>query len=128
MTAPLVFTLPLPVNLGNGRMHWRTKYASMKSYWCTLDCMLIAKRLPPRPKAPYARAHLDVAMHHNRDMDHDGAEARLKWPLDWLVTRGYLVDDSPRHIERAGLVQQVRCVKNTDRKLVLTLTPIAEAA
>jgi hypothetical protein len=128
MAEPLVFVLPLPVNFGNGRGHWRKKYSQMHQYWSTLDFGVIAGKVPRPPRTPYQRVRLDVELHHNREMDHDGAEARLKWPLDWLVRNGYIADDSPRHIERVGLVRQVHCRKDADRKLVLTLTPIAEAA
>ena len=129
MSEPLVFVLPLPANMANARFgHWAKKHRAMKDYWGVLDALLITKRLPRRPATPLARATLEIEMHHNRVMDQDGAEARVKWPIDWLVSRGYLVDDRPAHLVRTGLIRQVPCTKHTDRRLVLTLTPLAEAA
>jgi hypothetical protein len=54
-------------------------------------------------------------------MDHDGAVSRCKWALDWLVTRGYLVDDGPAILTWTGMPQQV-----VDRKLPARLTVVLE--
>jgi hypothetical protein len=125
MTEPLVFVLPLPINIGNSRTHWAAKFKAKKDYWTLCDLMLMAKRLPARPAQPYPRARMTAAIHHTQPTDADNREARLKWALDWLKTRGYIVDDSDAHLDRTELCRAVPCRKNTDRKLVLTLTPVA---
>jgi hypothetical protein len=128
VTAPLVFTLPLPVNLANTSFgHWAVKHKARKAYWESLDVGVTFKRLPCAPQRPYSRARLDVAMYHTHDTDRDNREARLKWVLDWLTSRGYLVDDADAHLER-GEIAVHRCRTIPERRLVLTLTPLAEAA
>jgi hypothetical protein len=120
VTAPLVFTLPLPVNLANTSFgHWAMKHRKRKEYWEALDVGVLFK--------PFPRARLDVVMYHTHDTDRDNREARLKWVLDWLTSRGYLVDDADAHLER-GEIAVHRCRTIPERRLVLTLTPIAEAA
>jgi hypothetical protein len=128
MVEPLVFVLPLPVNIGNSRTHWAAKFKAKKDYWTLCDLMLMAKRLPARPAKPYPRAQLTAAIHHTHDTDADNREARLKWALDWLKTRGYIVDDGDAYLERTTVCGSVLCRKVTERRLVLTLTPLEAAA
>jgi hypothetical protein len=128
VTEPLVFVLPLPINIGNSRTHWSAKLKAKKAYWNLCDLMLMAKRLPPRPARPYPWARLTAVIHHTHDTDADNREARLKWALDWLKTRGYIVDDSDAYLERQTVCGAVRCRTLTDRRLVLTLTPLEVAA
>jgi hypothetical protein len=67
-------------------------------------------------------------IHHTHDTDADNREARLKWALDWVKTRGYIVDDSDAYLERTDVCRAERCRKVTERRLVLTLTPLEVAA
>jgi hypothetical protein len=128
VSEPLVFVLPLPVNLGNSRMHWAQKDKARRDYWHALDIGVLTKRLPRPPGRPYPRAVLDAEIHHTHDTDRDNREARLKYAIDWLTSRGYIVDDSDAHLERTGFVRAVPCRRVTERKLVLTLTPLEVAA
>jgi hypothetical protein len=128
VSEPLVFVLPLPVNIGNSRTHWAAKNKAKKDYWAICDFMLMAKRLPPRPARPVPRAQLAAAIHHTHDTDADNREARLKWAIDWLHTRGYIVDDGDAYLERQTICGAVRCRLVTERRLVLTLTPLEVAA
>jgi hypothetical protein len=48
--------------------------------------------------------------------------ARLKWPIDWLVGRGYLVDDGPDRLAYDEPTQHQ--AKYGEEYLALTLTPI----
>jgi hypothetical protein len=125
MSEPLVFTLPLPVNLGNDRSHHMAKYRAKLKYWAALDAAAMVKRIPRPPARPFTKALLDAEMHHTHDTDKDNREARLKWVLDWLTSRGYIVDDKDEHLARTGFVRPVMCNKVADRRLVLTLTEIA---
>jgi hypothetical protein len=89
----LVFRFPMPPNLANARMHWRVKNRERQAYLGLLDGLQLAGRLPAPPAAPFARAAIRSAMVVGGAMDDDNAMARHKWALDWLKTRGYIVDD-----------------------------------
>jgi hypothetical protein len=92
--SPLVFELPLPDNVANGRMHWRAKASRKKAYYALLDIFQGAKGMIPEPPAmPLTKPVAEITMRTARAMDHDNAHARLKWVLDWLQTRGYIVND-----------------------------------
>lgn len=87
--------LPLPPNMANGRMHWRAKnkkreqYEERAWYWCA-----DARQRPPRTPLPTATLRATLYVHNI--MDTDGAVARLKWPVDFLVKGGWLTDDNPK--------------------------------
>jgi hypothetical protein len=89
----LVFELPLPDNVANGRMHWRAKATRKAAYYAILDTHAFAKWLPKPPAVPLVKPVAEITMRTARAMDHDNAHARLKWVLDWLQTRGYIVND-----------------------------------
>jgi len=89
---------------------------------------VMGRRIPRPPARPWPRIRLDVEMRPVREMDHDNAEARLKWSLDWLTSRGYLAGDTPRHIERTGLIRQTKITSRQDASVVLTVTPLEVAA
>jgi hypothetical protein len=40
VTEPLVFVLPLPINIGNSRTHWAAKLKAKKDYWKVCDSPL----------------------------------------------------------------------------------------
>jgi hypothetical protein len=126
VSEPLVFTLPLPVNLGNARFgHWSRSHRAKQEYWTTLDMMAMVRRIPPPPPTPMPVALMDVEIHHTHDCDRTNREMRVKWIEDWLTKRHYIVDDRDAHLKRTGEVRLVRCRRVMDRKLVLTLTEIA---
>jgi hypothetical protein len=89
----LVFELPLPDNVANGRMHWRAKAKRKAWYWLSLDSLMFSADLPKPPKVPIRMPVAEIEMRTVRRMDHDNAHARLKWVLDWLQTRGYMAND-----------------------------------
>ena len=93
MTAPLVFELPLPDNVANERMHWRVKAERKEAYYSALDMLMFGELLPGPPLIPLVKPEAEIQMRTVRQMDHDNAHARLKWVLDWLQTRGYIVND-----------------------------------
>lgn len=93
MSARLIFELPLPENLANSRAHWATKDRARRDYWRVLDLHVMAKRLPRPPAVPWPRARVAATLRTVRQMDADNAAARCKWPLDWLQSRGYIVND-----------------------------------
>lgn len=92
-------TLPLPPNMANASWaHWGPKHKDRVSYEDVCDiAMLDVAGVFLTIKIPKARIRATLYM-WNR-MDEDNLTARLKWPVDWLVKRGVLVDDSPKHLE-----------------------------
>jgi hypothetical protein len=99
------FVFPMPPNLANGRMHWRVKHKAKTDYWRILD---FGQRLFPRlPDKPFEKATISVVLRLGHAMDDDNAMARVKWALDWLVTRGYIVDDKRKNLKWEGLPEQI---------------------
>ena len=100
-------TMPLPPARGNARWHWRTENRKKHEYYALCLATVKAKR----PAFPLLRADIALTAYMWNLMDQDGLWSRLKWPLDWLVERGYIEDDSPRTLVW-GLVQQTVDRKN----------------
>lgn len=135
----LTFVVPLPPNRANARGHWRTIHAQKKAYWHQLDLLagmifgtalrvvsLARDGAPPyvmpnRPPTPWPAAVIAVTFYVVREMDDDNAPNRAKWLLDWLVTRGYVVDDNRHALQWAGFPKQVKC-KRAEVRVELTLT------
>ena len=116
----LKLTVPLPAK------HLRTPGATGESRTSNarrtraLDWLAMAKKIPAPPKQPLDSITLSVVMHLARQMDHDNAAARCKWPIDWLKTRRYIVDDSPAHLRWASFPEQ-RVKRDGNYRLDLTL-------
>ncbi len=121
MTITLV--LPMPPNLANARMHWRTKHRAKVDYWATLDMWQAHKLIPPPPSQPFAKASLRSAMLLGAAMDDDNAMHRHKFALDWLKTRGYIVDDKKKCLTWEGFPSQT-VKRGQPYTLTLTLTPL----
>lgn len=99
--------LPLPVNLANCRLHHMVKYRKKKAYWADLDMLLMVKRLPPPPETPWQAVHITFDWYVWNKMDPDGRDARKKWIIDWLRTRGYIIDDREENVDYTDLPQTV---------------------
>lgn len=90
----LRFELPLPQQRGNSREHWAAKYKLRKAYWEKCDNSVTLKQNPQAPRlGPWLKASAEIEMRTLQVMDQDNAEARLKDLLDWLQSRGYIVND-----------------------------------
>src|SRR5688500_14519448 len=95
-------TLPLPPNLANSRMHWRVKHNKRKAYF---ESCGMSYALNPQHNyfwtatRPPDRAKVRATIYCGGMMDTDNALARLKWPVDWMVTHGLLVGDKPSQLE-----------------------------
>jgi hypothetical protein len=124
VSAPFVFVVPMPPNLANGRMHHMVKHREKLAYWRALDCLLVSRRVPRPPKRPWPRATVSSAMVLGNAMDDGNAMNRHKWLEDWLVSRGYLADDSRKHLTWAGLPAQ-RVSRTEPPTITLTITPEA---
>ena len=55
----------------------------------------------------FARTKLRATIYCGGRMDDDNAIARLKWPVDWMVTRGYLAGDSPKELSWDWPITQI---------------------
>lgn len=121
MPDQLVFRFPMPLNLGNSRMHFRVKHKEKVAYWTMLDLLAKGEILPPPPKVPWKKATLSSKMVLGAAMDEDNAMSRHKWILDWLVTRGYVADDKRKVIKWSGFPEQ-RVSRKEDPSITITLT------
>lgn len=121
----LTVVLPLPINIANGRMHWRAKDVARGKY---MECCRLAYHAQPSLQVmasmlklyPAAGASLKFALHLGRQMDHDNALARCKWPVDFLVAQGLLQDDSPKHCAMS-IPEQVVTRDKSKHRLEITI-------
>ena len=123
MSEPLTFVLPLPPNMGNYRGHWRGKETKRTAYIRECDMRATALGYVTYP-APTAPVRLTSTLYMGAHMDDDNALARLKWPVDWLKTRGYLVDDRRTHCRMTIPEQVVK--RNQEYRVEITLSPLGE--
>lgn len=98
-------TLPLPPNMANGRAHWRVKDRQRKEYRRAAFVWRIEGG-PQPPEQPMAKARIRATLYLHSLMDFDNLMARLKWTVDFLVQDGWIVDDSPKHLEWDGFPAQ----------------------
>ena len=107
----LTLTLPLPPNMANGRMHWRAKerarnaYVELCDWWRATRVMSPSKTLYT-PEQPLTGVTLSAVIALWNPMDDDNCMARLKWSVDWLVSRKFLAGDSRKHVRWAGIPEQ----------------------
>lgn len=121
-------TLPLPPSRGNARGHWAVHHRRKKTYWHDLDMLVVARQIPRAPAEPFPAANIAATLYLcGVTMDDDNAEARMKFALDWLVSRGYLADDNPRALHWEARVGQVRVPHRHNQRLEITLTPRQQA-
>ena len=92
-------TLPLPINLGNARMHWAEKNRKKKAYWEGLNVRLALGKIEKPPAKPMECVAITFHWYVWNLMDPDNARARAKWILDWLKGLGYIVDDKGANID-----------------------------
>ena len=120
-------TLPLPPNMANASVHWRTKNRQRKEYLTLCDYLR-----NPRPKwhstrsgklGPPPKVQITATLYHTHKSDPDGRMARIKWPVDWLTRNGYIVDDDDEHLVWAGVPTQVKC-KKADRRVEFILEEV----
>ena len=116
-------TVPMPPNVTNrrsGGSHWRTIYREKQQFSKTLDALQAAGILPPPPPLPFRKAMVISVMYLGAAMDDDNAMARHKPVMDWLKTRGYIVDDRKKCLSWYGLPEQV-IKRDGNYRIVLTL-------
>jgi hypothetical protein len=108
----LVFRFPMPENIANTPMHHMVRHRLKTAYWALCDTLQAGGILPPPPVAPWARVAVTSHMTLGNPMDDDNAMARHKPLLDWLKTRGYIVDDRRKCLTWDGLPEQRVSRKN----------------
>lgn len=124
---PMTLTLPLPPNMANGRMHWRVKHQRRKAYLAACD-QLQGAGLNPKPSVNVPdRAVISATVYHTHWSDDDNCMARLKWAVDWLVTRGYLAGDSRKHLTWSALPEQ-NIKRSHDPQVVVVIAQAHGAA
>lgn len=123
MSTGLTLTLPLPPNMANARMHWRTKDGKRAVYLAACDTRQLLGSVPRPPATTMDRVELRSTLYLWATMDDDNALARIKWAADWLKTRGYIVDDKRPHC-RFTIPEQV--IDRANQRLELTITPLRE--
>lgn len=120
-TETLVFRFPMPENIANRRGHWSANYRAGKALAATCDMLQFGAVLPPPPPTPWAKATVTARLTLYNPMDDDNAVARCKPLLDWLVTRGYLVDDR-RKCLRWGAMPEQRISRKNEPEIEIVLT------
>lgn len=118
---PLVFRLPLPLNLANSRMHWAAKHKAQKLWAERADLLVLGQINPKPPKAPWPKATIRAEMVVGNAMDEGNSLNRLKWVEDWLVRRKYILDDRAKCLKWEGLPVQRVSRKNAP-SVTITLT------
>lgn len=110
--------LPLPLNIANTGLHWGTKMRAHKEYNALCDQWQLCGFVVPRPPEVVPdRVTVQAHLYVHQTMDDDNATARLKWPVDWLVTRGYMPDD--RH---ATIPTPEQTVDRNDQRVEIVIT------
>lgn len=110
-----VIAVPLPLSLTNGYLrscHWAVLGALREQYKTHLNHLLMSRLLPPPPATPPQLWRVKVTVYSHNPMDIDNATAMLKWPQDFLVAAGYMIDDKEKHFEIVGGIK-----RDIDRKV-----------
>lgn len=114
-----------PENVANAFLHWRTLNRLKRLYREAQDQRQLLGLLPPPPPKPYERVRITADFRLWNTMDPDNLTARTKWAIDWLRTRGYIAGDTPQHITKLEVTQQID--RQSYSRVIVTLAPDAEA-
>jgi hypothetical protein len=128
MTVPpdvLVFRFPLPDEAlsPNGRAPWGKKHRLKSELWDQCDLLAAGNVNPSAPATPWATAQMTVRLVVWNALDNDNASARLKPLRDWLKQRGYIANDSARHLIEDGYPVQ-RVSRKNSPSVEITLTRV----
>jgi hypothetical protein len=119
----MILTLPVPLCLGNSRMHWAAKAKAQKA-WGQRAMVTEPRLLRERPRDSIESCEVSATFFLNRLRDPDNAASSLKWVLDLLVRLGYLMDDGP-DVVKALTVRQERVNKRAEQRLTIEIKPMA---
>ena len=108
------FTLPLPPNLANARMHWAVRNKHRADYELSCFAHLMRQKVKREKAVPMYSARgafgpviIDATLYTWSPMDWDNLYARLKWAVDAIVKYGLLANDDPTHLTLGVISQQV---------------------
>lgn len=121
----IILTAPMPdnINSNKGRTHWRARDRLRKEYFMRLDDLQGCGLIRP-PDRILRRVTIRSVMYLGNYMDDDNAVARHKPLLDWLKTRGYIVDDNRKYLRWEGFPEQI-VRRNGEYRIELTITEAA---
>jgi hypothetical protein len=101
------------------RAHWRTKKDKRENYF--VRCYVWrGEHCDRRPSEPLKRARIHATLYTHQRMDADNLMARLKWTLDWMVSDGWITDDSPAVLVWEGVEQ---AIDRQNQRVEITLAP-----
>lgn len=123
------FVLPVPPNRANARGGWRKHHRAKLDYWERLDTIQLLKahegfEAAVPPERPFAQARIAATLYTWNLSDEDALMVRCKWILDWLVTRGYVVNDDRRRLRWTAIPEQVIDRKNPRVEITLVEVPL----
>lgn len=121
----LRIVFPMPPNVTNrasGQSHWSVQHREKKNYAKRLDELQGAGLIPAPPVRAFARSQISSVMHLGAAMDDDNALARHKPVIDWLKTRGYIVDDRKTNLGWHGFPKQIVRRAKAGESYSITLT------
>lgn len=102
----LVFFLPKPPDIANGRASWQKVLREKRQYFENLNARMRAKHgFPEKPAAPLARARASITWHFalpQHRPDADNAIRRMKYVMDFLVAHEFIAGDSPDYLTWAS--------------------------
>lgn len=85
---------------------------------CTKALREAGVKPPPAPWAAWRLERAEFRLHQLRDPIE--LLAGLKWPIDTLVTLGFLAQDSPRELK--GIPDPEQCIDRRRRGITLTIS------
>lgn len=123
----LLFTFPLPPNRNRAKNSGSWAWNAAKKTWnANADVASMRKGFPRKPDTPYTSITVSAKLVMPAAMDEENAFYRAsKCPMDWLKTRGYIVDDSRKVVTWRGLPEQLIGRKEPPR---LEMTIVIEEA
>lgn len=121
------FRFPLPPNRSQDTSNGRARSAAKKKYYKQLDELQQANLLPAPPRLPLMRAVITGSVHAKNISDDDNIMARMKWPQDWLKSRGYIVEDKRPFLTWLNIPEQT-IDRQREPVVILTLAELTEAA
>lgn len=122
---PITFVFAKPENRGNRRGQSRYEIYSERR-WANLETKRNIEVLHrDRHRFPLAGARWKMTAYVQGATDFDNLVALMKWPLDWLVDRGVVADDSRKYLWPLTLPEMI-VARKEEARLVVTLYPVKE--
>jgi len=123
MSSPITMRFPMPPARANDARGWKGRHFGKQRYYADCDTWLLGKLIPKPPKTPWAGMEYTATLYVFNRFDDDNASAQLKWPLDWLELRGYVVNDREARILEPPR-QVISRGKDRRSEVVLQVVPI----